>query len=446
MILFQRHKLLVTFLLFFGFQGAVMASPPDTLKGQFWNYHFQLTVLPQYHPAFKAGYSGENSLQKCEESTVSISATLFLGMRLWKGAQVYFNPEVSGGKGFSQTRGVAGFPNGEVYRVSDPSVHVYVGRLYLRQVFALSKEKHRVEDDFNQLAGSEPDSYISLVAGKFSMMDFFDNNTFSHDPRTQFYNWALMGNGAWDYPANVRGYDYGLAMEFVRPKWAIRTAFVTLPQEANGQQMEFDVSKSFGTAVEFEKKYMLGRQPGTLRAMGYFNLAPMGNYKQSIAVGQQEDTIPDITLTRTQGHTKYGFGINLEQNLCNNLGMFMRAGWNDGQNETWVFTEIDRTVTLGLNIDGGMWKRRGDNLAVAFIMNGISSPHADYLKAGGLGFIIGDGNLNYAPEFIGEIYYSFQFFGKLLWVCPDYQLIINPGYNQDRGPANAFGLRVHIEI
>lgn len=428
------------------FSSEAQASGQDTLKDQFWNYHFQLTLLPQYHPAFKALYSGENSLQKCEESTVSISTTLFLGMRLWKGAQVYFNPEASGGSGFSQTRGVAGFPNGEVYRVSDPSVHVYVGRLYLRQIFALSKTTHRVEDDFNQLAGREPDSYISLIAGKFSMMDFFDNNSFSHDPRTQYYNWALMGNGAWDYPANVRGYDYGLAMEFVRPRWAIRTALVAMPKEANGQQMEYNFTKSFGTAVEFEKKYMLGANPGTLRAMAYLNLAPMGNYDQSIQLGKAEDTIPDITLTRAEGRTKYGFGLNMEQNLGQYLGLFMRAGWNDGQNETWVFTEIDRTVTLGLSINGGMWKRGNDNLAVAFIMNGISSPHANYLKAGGMGFIIGDGNIRYAPEFITEVYYSFQFFGKLLWLCPDYQLIINPAYNQDRGPANAFGLRVHIEI
>ena len=278
------------------------------------------------------------------------------------------------------------------------------------------------------------------------MMDFFDNNTYSHDPRTQFYNWALMGNGAWDYPANVRGYDYGVALELVKPKWAVRTAFVTMPKEANGQQMQFNVSESFGTAVEFERKYKLGKYPGILRAMAYFNLAPMGNYDQSIQLGKAQDTIPDITLTGAEGRTKYGFGINFEQNLGRNFGAFMRAGWNDGQNETWVFTEIDRTLTAGLNIDGNLWKRDDDNLSVALIMNGISSPHANYLKAGGMGFIIGDGNLKYAPEFIAEIYYSFQFFGKLLWICPDYQFILNPAYNQDRGPANAFGLRVHVEI
>lgn len=423
-----------------------LASDPDTLRDQFWNYHFQLTVLPQYHPAFKAGYTGDNSLQKCEESTVSISASISLGMRLWKRAQVYFNPEVSGGSGFSFTHGVAGFPNGEVYRVSDPSPHIYIGRFYLRQLFALSKTSHRVDDESGQLAGWEPDSYISLIAGKFSMMDMFDENTYAHDPRTQFYNWALMGNGAWDYPANVRGYDYGLALEFVRPKWAIRTAFVALPKEANGQQMEFDPTKSFGTALEFERSYKLGQRKGKLRAMVYFNMAPMGNYDQSVELGKLDDTVPDITLTRTPGRTKYGCGINLEQEVAKDLGLFMRAGWNDGRNETWVFTEIDRTVTLGLNLKGSWWKRAGDDLSVALIMNGISSQHSAYLKAGGMGFIIGDGNLNYAPEFIGEIYYSFQFFGKLLWICPDYQFILNPAYNQDRGPANAFGLRVHVEI
>ena len=446
MLKIQRYTLLVTFFLSLGSGTDIRASIPDSLKDQRWNYHFQLTVLSQYHPSFKATYSGENSLLNTDESTVSISTTLFLGLKLWKGAQLYFNPEASGGKGFSQTRGVAGFPNGEVYRVSDPSIHVYIARLYLRQLFSLTKSRHYVHDEFNQLAGYEPDSYISLIAGKFSLMDFFDENSMSHDPRTQFYNWALMGNGAWDYPANVRGYDYGVAMEFVRPKWSVRGAFVAMPQEANGQIMEFNVTKSFGTAVEFEKKYLLGHKPGVLRAMAYFNLAPMGNYNQAINLGKHEDTVPDITLTRSPGRTKYGFGINLEQNLDRNFGVFMRAGWNDGQNETWVFTEIERTASLGLNIDGNLWKRDDDNLAVAIILNGISSPHSTYLKSGGMGFIIGDGTLNYSPEFIGEIYYSFQFFGKLLWISPDYQFILNPGYNKDRGPANAFGLRVHIEI
>jgi high affinity Mn2+ porin len=278
------------------------------------------------------------------------------------------------------------------------------------------------------------------------MMDFFDENEFSHDPRTQFYNWALMGNGAWDYPANVRGYDYGLALELVKPKWAVRTAFVLMPKEANGQQMQFDITKSFGTAVEFERSYTLGNRGGKLKAMAYLNMAPMGNYNQAISLGKADDTIPDITLTRSEGRTKYGFGINLEQYVADHMGMFMRAGWNDGQNETWVFTEIDRTVTLGLNMKGDLWKRQGDDLAFALILNGISKPHANYLKAGGMGFIIGDGNLSYAPEFIAEVYYSFQFFGKLLWICPDYQFILNPAYNTDRGPAHAFGLRVHIEI
>jgi high affinity Mn2+ porin len=193
------HFFFILLLLIFREAGA---SIPETLKNQVWNYHFQFTAISQYHPSFRASYSGVNSLLNTEESTLSVSATLFLGLRLWKGAQAYFNPEVSGGQGFSLTRGVAGFPNGEVYRVSDPSVHVYIGRLYLRQIFSLSRTSHFVRDEFNQIAGAEPDTYLSLIAGKFSMMDFFDDNAYSHDPRVQFFNWALMGNGAWDYPAS----------------------------------------------------------------------------------------------------------------------------------------------------------------------------------------------------------------------------------------------------
>lgn len=422
------------------------ASQADSTKNERWNYHFQTTVLTQYHPSFKAKYSGAYSLDTNHETTISVTATIFLGLRLWKGAQVYFNPELSGGSGFSQTRGVAGFPNGEVYRVSDPSPHVYIARLYFRQLFALSKTYHRVDDDFNQLSGKEPDSYISLIAGKFSMMDFFDNNSYSHDPRTQFYNWALMGNGAWDYPANTRGYTYGLAMEYVNPSWALRLAFVTLPEVANGSDMQFHILTSNATSLEFEKKYRIGSRKGRFSLLAYLNLGPMGNYQQAIDIGSINDTAPDITKVRANGHTKYGFGINAEQEVGKSVGFFLRSSWNDGNNETWIFTEIDRTLTAGINIGGELWHRDDDNFGSALIVNGISSSHREYLKAGGVGFILGDGTLNYSNEFIFEAYYSFRFFNKFLWISPDYQFILNPGYNQDRGPVHALGIRIHIEI
>jgi high affinity Mn2+ porin len=440
------YRLCFLFFVMVSFFHMVRGSNNDTIRNQRWNYHFQTTVLTQYHPSFKAKYSGAFSLDTNSETTTSVTASVFFGLRLWKGAQVYFDPELSGGSGFSQTRGIAGFPNGEVYRVSDASPHIYIARLYFRQLFALSKTYHAVADDFNQLAGMEPDSYISLIGGKFSMMDFFDNNSYSHDPRTQFYNWALMGNGAWDYPANTRGYTYGLALEYVNPSWAMRFAFVTMPKVANGSDMQFDVLTSNAAALEFEKNYRIGQRKGRFSLLAYLNTGPMGNYQQAIDMGKANDTAPDITKVRTGGHTKYGFGLNAEQELGKSVGVFLRSSWNDGLNETWVFTEIDRTLTVGVSVNGDLWHRKDDVFGSAVILNDISPGHRNYLKAGGVGFILGDGTLTYGNELIFEAYYDFRFFNKLLWITPDYQFIVNPGYNQDRGPVHAFGVRVHIEI
>ena len=420
---------------------------PDSVKSApWWNFHFQMTVLAQYHPSFKAKYSGKNSLDINAESTLSVTSTLFLGTRLWKGATAFFNPELSGGSGFSYTLGVAGFPNGETYRVSDVAPHVYIGRLYFTQKFNLSKEKHFEEDDFNQLPGVEPDFYLSITAGKFSMMDFFDKNSYANDPRTQFYNWTLMGNGAWDYPANTRGYTYGIVLQLVKPTWAVRYGFAMVATTPNGSEMDFDILRNNSQALEFEKQFRIKSLPGSFRVIGYFNQSKMGNYAEAIAWGQAHDTTPDLSYSRALGRTKFGFGINFEQAVHSSIGLFLRAGWNDGHNETYAFTEVDRHLSAGISFNGGLWKRADDQFGLALIVNGLSSDHRGFLKAGGYGFIIGDGDLNYSPEFITELYYNFRFFRKYLWLSPDYQFILNPAYNMDRGPVHAFGIRAHVEF
>jgi high affinity Mn2+ porin len=415
-------------------------------EGQRWNFHFQSTVVTQYHPAFHADYSGLNSLDHNDETTISITSTLYLGLRLWQGSQFYFNPELSGGTGFSQTRGIAGFPNGEVYRVSDLAPHVYIARLYLRQLIPLSDSRDFKTDEINQLAVREPDSYVSINAGKFSIMDFFDQNTYSHDPRTQFYNWALMGNGAWDYPANTRGYTYGMVIELVKKYRAIRIGFVMVPTTPNGSEMDYNIWRSNSSSLEYEQRYKIGKQTGIIRIMAYFTQARMGNYQDAMNWGKARDTMPILDSSRSYGHTKYGFGINVEHCLSRNVGLFLRGSWNDGHNETFTFTEIDRALSFGISLNGGLWKMKDDNLGLAILVNGLSGDHKNFLKSGGYGFIIGDGALNYAPEFIAEVYYNFRFFKKCLWLSPDYQFILNPAYNQDRGPVHAFGIRAHFEI
>jgi high affinity Mn2+ porin len=359
---------------------------------------------------------------------------------------LYFNPELSAGKGFSKTLGVAGFPNGEVYRVSDPKPQFTPARFYIRQLFPLNQNYIHVEDKLNQLPDKIPESYIAVDAGKFSIMDFFDDNPYSHDPRTQFYNWALIGNGAWDYPADTKGYTFGIIVELVRPEWAIRFSTVMVPTQANGSVFDADIKHAKSEALEFERETSWNGLPGVIHLLAYHTQAKMGSYKKAMDWGITNNTIPVIDSVQKTGNIKYGFGFSLAQQISPNTGIFFRAGWNDGRNETWVFTEIDKTISGGLNFNGKMWHRNKDEIGVAFIANGLSDWHRRYLAAGGYGFIIGDGHLNYSSEIITEVYYSFHINKLTLSISPDYQFIINPAYNRDRGPVNAFGLRAHFEL
>lgn len=435
--LFQRGS--IALCLLSASVGTVSAQQNDSITklGQRWNLHFQTTVINQSHPAFSASYSGHNSLSSAAENNVSVSTTLFLGAKLWKGAEAYFNPELSGGTGFSSTTGIAGFTNGEIYRVDSPTPKIFIARLYLKQVFALSKETKFVDEEENQLATIYPASYIALYVGKFSIMDFFDCNQYSHDPRSQFYNWALMGNGAYDYPADTRGYTYGIAAELVKPNWAIRFGAVMVATTANGPIMDLHIDRSHSLMLEYEQHYLVGGQSGKIRLIGYFTEAQMGNYRKAIDWGLANNTTPDINANPSNGRTKYGLGLNMEHTFNPNAGMFLRAGWNDGQNESWMFTEIDRHASIGLTLNGRIWGRKEDKLGIAQIVDGISKNHQDFLAAGGHGFIIGDGKLNYAPEYISELYYSFKIPNYPVWLSPDYQFIINPAYNKDRGTSTS---------
>lgn len=422
---------------------AVPLFAQDTLKKQNFNFHFQQTVITQTKPRFSAAYSGDNSLLTSHETASSLTTTLYGGARLWKGAEAYFNPEMSGGAGFSKTLGVAGFPNGETFRVGSAEPKIYIARLYLTQTFGWGNERDTLPDDVNQLAGVKSKRYLSFTVGKFGMSDFFDNNQFSHDPRTQFMNWSLMSNGAWDYPANTRGYILGFYAELGQPTWALRFAYTMIPNEANGSVFDERIGKANSQTLEYEKRYKLNGQSGTLRVLGFLNNGKMGNYRQAIA---QNPTAPVIDNVLQYGHHKFGFGINAEQFLTPSLGVFAKASYNDGKTETWFFTEIDQSISLGSVLKGTSWKRNDDEVGLAFVGNGISNPHRDYLAAGGYGFIIGDGKLNYSPELIAELYYKVNAYQKKFWLTPDYQFIVNPAYNKDRGPVNVFSLRAHVEF
>lgn len=406
-----------------------------------YTLHFQQTVVSQTKTKINAPYSGNNSLIPEEETQASITATLFMGANLWKGAEVYFDTELSGGSGLSGAKGMGGFTNGEAFRIGDAAPKIYLARLYLKQTFALNKDYIEVEDGINQVATKVPTKYLRFVLGKFCLSDFYDNNTYSHDPRSQFLNWALMSHGAWDYAANVRGYTSGYVVEYGSPKFGVRFSTTALPTYANGPDLNYNFAKNYSHSFEMNKTFGKQNKETIVRLMGYYNKTYMGNYVEAT-----KRDIKDITETRKDGRTKAGFGLNIEQKLNENAGLFFRGSWNDGKNETWAFTEIDHSITLGFANDGAKWKRPKDTFGVAIAANGLSVEHRDYLASGGYGFIIGDGKLNYGLEKIFETYYRIHMHDDHFWLTPNYQFVANPAYNKDRGPANVFSLRAHAEF
>jgi high affinity Mn2+ porin len=409
------------------------------------NVHFQLTSVTQAHPSFDAPYSGKNSMSPDSEHETTVTSTLYLGARAWKGAELYVNPELSGGSGLSRTLGIAGFPNGESFRVGSPEPHIYLARLILRQTLAAGAdtEMERVEDDANQLGGSRPAHRWTLTVGKFGVTDIFDDNAFSHDPRTQFMNWADWTPGAWDYPADTRGYTWGVAIEYDAPDWGVRLGATAEPKVANGLEIDKDLREAHSFILELDRKYQTGAGNGEAKLILFYNRADMGNYREAIL--EASGGTPDVTSTRRVGRTKWGFVANLQQPLGQKSGLFLRGSWNDGANEAWAYAEIERSLTVGA-VRKELWETRPqDEVGLAFIANALSRDHRDYLAAGGYGFMIGDGRLRYGLEKIAELYYKALVIDHV-WLTAGYQFIQNPAYNRDRGPVHVFGIRLHVEL
>lgn len=422
------------------------AAQQDSTKTPRVNLHFQATYIYQYKPAFHASYSGPNSLSPHEEHQNSLTSTLYLGARLWRGAELYINPEVAGGSGLSGAFGLAASTNGETFRVGNPEPTLYLGRAYLSQTFAIGQTSYKqVGEGANEVGGNKPVNFLRLMLGKFSLADIFDANSYANSPRTQFLNWCLMNNGAWDFAANVRGYTYAFAAIYQRSNMAYKVAVATLPTTANGSALNTNLGEEFSINAEADRSWKWHGMPGAARLLGYCNDGHMGNYQQAINNAPLY-FFPDVTSTREFGRTKYGICLNAEQQLSSGVGAFVRAGWNDGQNETWAFTEADQALALGVNINGKTWKRENDNIGIAAVANGLSQAHRKYLSLGGMGFQLGDGTLQYASETAAELYYSCKPFNNGIWLSADYQFILNPGYNKDRGPVSVFGIRVHAEL
>ena len=426
-------------------------TPPDqTTRDQpttpeNWNIYYQATSIGQYHGEFHSPYQGPLSLKDYMERDVSLTTTLFFGYRLWKNAQFYFDPEIAGGKGFSNVDGVANATNGELPRVASATPKPYIARLYITQDFGFGSETEKVESDENQLAGERPMTRYSITVGRFTLTDFFDNNKYSHDPRTQFMGWAVMFNGAWDYPADTRGYTWGWEHELHTKNWSLRYASVAEPRVANGLRFDRRILVNRGDTFEEERRYSIGSHPGAVRLLEYANHAFAGTYAEAIQQSQGTGKPPDITATRRNGTVKYGAGLNFEQEILKDVGIFGRLGWNDGKTESFAFTAIDRLAQGGVSINGTKWKRKNDVVGSELTVSGLSAVHREYLALGGLDFLIGDGRLNYGTENIWESYYNARLF-KEFSTTFDLQHIQNPAYNRDRGPVWVSSLRLHLEF
>jgi len=409
-----------------------------------WNLYYQATSIGQYHGAFSALYSGPFSLANHAEGEASLTTTLFFGWRPFANTQFYFDPEIAGGRGFSNTDGIANFPNGEMPRVATATPKPYLARLYVTQDFGFGDERESVESDANQLGGTRPMTRYSITVGRFSMSDFFDGNRYTHDPRSQFMGWAIMYNGAWDYPADTRGYTWGWMHEFHTRNWSVRYASAAMPRVANGLRFDRRLLRDRGDVFEGEYHVKFGQREGAVRLLNYWNHTDSGSYAEALSVARQTATTPDVASVHRPGTLKYGFGLSADQEIYKGVGIFGRLGWNDGKTESFAFTAIDRLATIGVSVSGAPWKRPDDVVATEWTGNGLSAIHRMYLAAGGYDFLIGDGRLNYGLENIWESYYSAK---VLSWftVAVDFQHIVNPAYNRDRGPVWAESLRLHIE-
>ena len=411
-----------------------------------WNFHFQFTGIIQYNPAFQAPYSGQNSFRPLAEHAYSVTTTAYIGRKLWSGASVYFNPEMAGGSGLSSTLGIAGFPNGETFRIGASQPVVYLARLFIRQQITLDPlHFDTLADDDNQVREIVSRKRLTINFGKFGLADFFDQNVVSHDPRTDFMNWSLMNNGAYDYAANTRGYTGGLIVEYFTPGWVFRAGTALEPVYANGPTLNFDWFKTNSETLEIQKDYLFHGLPGTARLLLYYNTSKAPAYQTVINEYKNgTDSSLDVIYGTAYGGIKYGFGINMSQAFSKRLYSFFRLGWNDGKTATWAFAEIDNSISLGFRYYGIGKGRLADNVGLAFVSNGISAGHRDFLNTGGYGFMIGDSKLpHYTRENIFELFYQVKLFEQLYGTL-DYQFVSGPAYNHDRGPVSLLAARVRV--
>jgi high affinity Mn2+ porin len=418
-----------------------LAKGPSALETDRFAFHAQATYVNQYDAPFPAPYSGRNSLA-ANIGRETTDLTLYAGVRLWQGAEAWVNPEVDQGFGLSGSVGAAGFPSGEAYKVGADYPYTRLHRAFLRQTIDLGGEVQKVDAGLNQFSGAQTSDRLVITVGKFGVVDIFDNNKYAHDPRGDFLNWAILDTGTFDYAADAWAYTVGGAVEWYQGNWTFRGGMFDLSIAPNATSLDSSFGQ-FQWVGEIERRYSIWDQPGKLAVTGFLTRGRMGSFQDAIQLAALTGGPADISAVRRY-QSRGGISMNLEQQLIPNVGLFVRAGMSDGTKEPYEFTDIDRTVAAGLSISGKQWGRADDTFGFAGVVNGITNVHQAFLNAGGLGILVGDGQLPHpGNEKILETYYSFPVFASK--VTFDYQLIVNPAYNRDRGPVSVLGVRVHTQ-
>jgi high affinity Mn2+ porin len=418
-----------------------LSKGPSAMETDRFAFHAQMTFLNQYDPPFRAPYSGTNSLVP-NESRETTDVTLYAGVRLWQGAEAWINPEIDQGFGLSGTLGVAGFTSGEAYKVGADNPYTRLQRAFFRQTIDLGGDTQKIDGGLNQFSGTQTSDRLVITIGKIGVPDIFDTNKYAHDPRGDFMNWSILDTGTFDYAADAWGYTVGAAAEWYTGPWTLRAGVFDLSTVPNSTTLDPTFGQ-FQTVGEIERRYSILDQPGKVAVTGFLTRGRMGSFEDAILLSALTGEPANIAAVR-QYQNREGIGMNLEQQLMPEVGFFARAGWANGNIEPYEFTDVDLTVAGGLSISGKKWGRDDDTFGIAGVVNGITRVHQEFLNAGGLGILVGDGQLPHpGTERILETYYSF----RLAWwrAAFDYQLIVNPAYNRDRGPVSVFGIRLHTQ-
>ncbi len=432
----MRRILLVIYHIF---SVLVVSAQTDDQKLSNFTFHFMNTVVQQGHESFTPPYSGIKSLVSDAETQITVRNTWFLGKRLSKNTSIYINPELAGGSGLSGVAGIAGFPNGEAFRVGSGAPKVYLARAFIRHQIMLNDEKETFENTVNHLKEELSTKRITLTAGKFSLLDYFDGSKYANDGRTQFMNWALMTGGAYDFASDTRGNTWGFNAEYFVPGRVIRFALTTPSSTPNGPQFDYNFPKALSTNFDIRQDFKLFSVPAVIGFTAFHNSTLGAKFNDVI------NTQPDSVANHRRAYgVKYGFVLNIEQKLSK-WAWFVTGSWADGKTENWGFTQIDHSLNAGAVMFGNSWRRPYDEVGIAGVINGLSQDQRNYLARGGNGFIIGDGKLNYAGEGAFEVYYSIQF-TKNIFLTFDYQYIWNMAFNADRGNIGVWGIRSHVQL